>query len=43
MLMFSNQFQKAPWAPILRATRPPSSIVPTTSATATDSPVTVML
>ena len=43
MLMFSNQFQNEPDEVQLEAISPPSSIVPITSATATDSPVIVML
>src|SRR5438874_10144968 len=36
-------FQKTPERPSCEATRPPSSIEPITSATATDRPVIVML
>ena len=35
--MFSNQFQNAPERPSCEASRPPSSIVPMISATATES------
>ncbi len=43
MSMFSNQIQNAPVRLRCWATSPPSSIVPITSATATDSPVIVRL
>ena len=43
MSMFSNHAQNGPCPLSLVASRPTISIVPMTSATATDSPVIVML
>ena len=43
MSMFSNQFQNEPDRFSSEPTNPPSSIVPITTATATDRPVIVML
>jgi len=43
MLMFSNQFQNDPERSSCEETRPPSSIVQITSATASERPVMVMV
>ena len=43
MSMFSNQFQNEPERFSSEAISPPTSIVPITTATATDRPVIVML